>query len=163
MKNCELCGSKENLVNIKVAPRSDEVTLCGVCSQLDAVKDVNHWQCLADSMWSEKPAVQVLCYRILKNIEDSWARNLFTQMYLDEDLLSWAEEVVQNCVDSNGNILKDGDNVTLIKDLDVKGAGFTAKRGTLVKNIRLTDNPLHIEGKVNGIGIVLVASYLKKV
>ena len=42
------------------------------------------------------------------------------------------------------------------------GAGFTAKRGTLVKGIRLTNNPLHIEGKVNGVQIVLVAAYLKK-
>jgi len=51
----------------------------------------------------------------------------------------------------------------LIKDLDVKGAGFTAKRGTVVKNITLTDNPLHIEGRVNGVRIVLVADFLKKV
>ena len=65
-------------------------------------------------------------------------------------------------VDSNGAVLQEGDSVTLIKDLDVKGAGFTAKRGTLVKGIRLTNNPLHIEGKVNGVQIVLVAAYLKK-
>ncbi|MNH11503.1 hypothetical protein D3C79_710190 [compost metagenome] len=65
-------------------------------------------------------------------------------------------------VDSNGAVLQEGDSVTLIKDLDVKGGGFTAKRGTLVKGIRLTNNPLHIEGKVNGVQIVLVAAYLKK-
>ena len=53
--------------------------------------------------------------------------------------------------DSNGNLLSDGDSVTLIKDLKVKGSGgVTLKRGTLVKGIRLTNNPLHIEGKVNG-------------
>jgi protein PhnA len=52
--------------------------------------------------------------------------------------------------------------VTLIKDLEVKGAGFTAKRGTAVRDIRLTSNPKHIEGKVNGVQIVLVAAYLKK-
>ena len=54
-------------------------------------------------------------------------------------------------------------NPNLIKDLDVKGAGFTAKRGTLVKNIKLTENPEHIEGRVNGIGIVLVSKFMKKV
>ena len=64
--------------------------------------------------------------------------------------------------DSNGLPLADGDSVTLIKDLEVKGAGFTAKRGTMVKNISLTSNPEHVEGKVNGIRIVLVAKYLKK-
>ena len=65
-------------------------------------------------------------------------------------------------VDSNGATLADGDSVTLIKDLNVKGGGFTAKRGTLVKGIRLTDNPLHIEGRVNKQTIVLVTAYLKK-
>ena len=64
--------------------------------------------------------------------------------------------------DAAGTPLADGDAVTLIKDLEVKGGGFTAKRGTLVKGIRLTNNPLHIEGKVNGVQIVLVAAYLKK-
>ncbi|MDD4885088.1 PhnA domain-containing protein, partial [Sulfuricurvum sp.] len=52
--------------------------------------------------------------------------------------------------------------VTLIKDLEVKGAGFTAKRGTIVKNIRLTDDPKYIEGKINGSTIVLVAAFMKK-
>ncbi|MGL5800184.1 MAG: PhnA domain-containing protein, partial [Plesiomonas sp.] len=56
----------------------------------------------------------------------------------------------------------DGDSVTLIKDLVVKGANFTAKRGTMVKNITLTSNPEHIEGRVNGVHIVLVAAFLKK-
>ncbi len=65
-------------------------------------------------------------------------------------------------VDANGTVLNTGDNVTLIKDLVVKGGGFTAKRGTLVKNIVLTPNPKHVEGKVNGSVIVLVAEYVKK-
>jgi len=50
----------------------------------------------------------------------------------------------------------------LIKDLDVKGAGFTAKRGTAVRNISLTSNPEHIEGRVNGTRIVLLTCFLKK-
>ena len=47
--------------------------------------------------------------------------------------------------DSNGTELKDGDSVTLIKDLKVKGSSVTLKRGTLVKNIRLTGNEEEIE------------------
>ena len=65
--------------------------------------------------------------------------------------------------DSNGTILKDGDSVTLIKDLKVKGTSVTLKRGTLVKNIRLTDEPDEIEcnaDKVKGLG--LRTEFLKK-
>ncbi len=47
--------------------------------------------------------------------------------------------------DSNGTILKEGDNVTLIKDLKVKGTSVTLKRGTLVKGIHLTDDPRRVE------------------
>lgn len=59
-------------------------------------------------------------------------------------------------------VLRDGDSVTLIKDLEVKGGGFTAKRGTLVKGIRLTGNPKNIEGKVNKMQLVLKTEFLKK-
>jgi protein PhnA len=90
-------------------------------------------------------------------------------LYLDEETQTWAAaaEVAEtnaesSSVDSNGAILNAGDSVTLIKDLDVKGAGFTAKRGTLVKGISLTDKPEHIEGRVNGSRIVLLAKFLKK-
>ena len=64
--------------------------------------------------------------------------------------------------DSNGTPLAEGDAVTLIKDLEVKGAGFTAKRGTLVKGIHLTDEAGMVEGRVNGITIVLKTQFLKK-
>jgi protein PhnA len=57
--------------------------------------------------------------------------------------------------DSNGNILSEGDSVTLIKDLKVKGSSGILKRGTLVKNITLTDNPAEIEGRVNKTEMVL--------
>ncbi len=160
MENCELCGSSENLTLHKVFPREDQVTLCGVCAQLENLKDANHWRCLEGAIWSERSAVKVLCYRILKELGNV---SLLSQLFLDEDELYWAEEKAILCRDSAGSILNEGDSVTLIKDLDVKGAGFTAKRGTLVKNIHLTDNPLHIEGKVNGVQIVLVANFLKKV
>lgn len=65
--------------------------------------------------------------------------------------------------DCNGNILNDGDTVTLIKDLKVKGANVTLKRGTVVKGIRLTGDPEEIEGKVEKVkGLVLKACFVKK-
>jgi protein PhnA len=65
--------------------------------------------------------------------------------------------------DSNGTVLADGDNVTVIKDLKVKGTSSTVKRGTLVKGIRLTGNPDEIECRVGSIkGLVLRTEFLKK-
>jgi protein PhnA len=65
--------------------------------------------------------------------------------------------------DSNGTILADGDQVTLIKDLDVKGAGQTLRRGTLIKSIRLTGDPQEIDCRFDGIrGLVLRAEFVKK-
>ena len=65
--------------------------------------------------------------------------------------------------DSNGTVLNEGDSVTLIKDLKVKGTSVTLKRGTLVKNIRLTDDEDLIEGNVEKVkGLVLRTEFLKK-
>lgn len=65
--------------------------------------------------------------------------------------------------DANGNILKDGDSVTLIKDLPVKGTSVTLKRGTLIKNIRLTHDEQHIECNAEKVrGLVLKTQFLKK-
>jgi protein PhnA len=65
--------------------------------------------------------------------------------------------------DSNGTILNDGDQVTLIKDLKVKGTSETLKRGTLVKNIRLTDDTGEIECNTKQVkGLVLKTEFLKK-
>ncbi|MGX9392907.1 alkylphosphonate utilization protein [Nitrobacteraceae bacterium UC4446_H13] len=65
--------------------------------------------------------------------------------------------------DSNGTPLKDGDSVTLIKDLKVKGANTTLKRGTLVKGIRLTANPAEVECSTKQVkGLVLRTEFLKK-
>jgi protein PhnA len=65
--------------------------------------------------------------------------------------------------DSVGNILADGDQVTLIKDLTVKGAGQTLKRGTLIKSIRLTGDAQEIDCRYDGIkGLVLRAEFVKK-
>ncbi|OLN25945.1 Alkylphosphonate utilization operon protein PhnA [Desulfovibrio sp. DV] len=65
--------------------------------------------------------------------------------------------------DSNGTLLKDGDSVTLTKDLKVKGSSVTLKRGTLIKNIRLTDDPAEIECNADKVkGLVLKTCFLKK-
>ena len=64
--------------------------------------------------------------------------------------------------DSNGNILAEGDTVTVIKDLKVKGSSSVIKRGTTVKNIRLTDDEKEIEGKVEKTVMVLKTEFLKK-
>ncbi len=65
--------------------------------------------------------------------------------------------------DAVGNLLSDGDQVTLIKDLEVKGAGQTLKRGTLIKSIRLTGDPQEIDCKYEGIkGLVLRAEFVRK-
>jgi len=73
-----------------------------------------------------------------------------------------ANEVVE-VRDAVGNLLADGDQVTLIKDLEVKGAGQTLKRGTLIKAIRLTGDPQEIDCKYEGIkGLVLRAEFVRK-
>jgi protein PhnA len=64
--------------------------------------------------------------------------------------------------DSNGNILSEGDSVKLIKDLKVRGSSSVLKRGTLVKNIKLTDNEEEIEGKVDKAVMVLKTMFLQK-
>ncbi|MCZ2483005.1 alkylphosphonate utilization protein [Aquirufa nivalisilvae] len=64
--------------------------------------------------------------------------------------------------DSNGNLLNDGDSVTVIKDLKVRGSAGVIKRGTMVRNIRLTDFEGEVEGKVEKTMMVLKTEFLKK-
>jgi Uncharacterized Zn-ribbon-containing protein involved in phosphonate metabolism len=65
--------------------------------------------------------------------------------------------------DASGNVLKDGDSVTLIKDLKVKGAGQTLKQGTVIRSIRLTDNPEEIDCRHDAIkGLVLRTEFVRK-
>lgn len=65
--------------------------------------------------------------------------------------------------DSAGNLLADGDSVVTIKDLKVKGAGQTLRRGTVIKSIRLTGDPQEIDCRYEGIkGLVLRAEFLRK-
>ncbi len=65
--------------------------------------------------------------------------------------------------DSVGNVLQNGDRVTVIKDLEVKGAGQILRRGTLIKSIRLADDPQEIDCRYEGIkGLILRAEFVKK-
>jgi protein PhnA len=64
--------------------------------------------------------------------------------------------------DANNNELKNGDTVKLIKDLKLKGTSTTLKRGTTVKNIRLTDSESEIDCRVNKMSIVLKTEFVKK-
>lgn len=169
---CELCGNTEGLTVYALPPVTENdsdkcVLVCSTCnSQIEDPEnmDTNHWRCLNDSMWSTVPAVQVLAWRLLTQLKQF---DLLDMMYLDEDALAWAKsglvEGEAKHKDSNGVQLLAGDTVVLIKDLNVKGAGFTAKRGTSVRNISLVkDNVEHIEGKVNGQQIVILTQYVKK-
>ncbi len=177
---CELCGATENLSKYDV-PKSPNIGLdssllaCSVCNEQieDPEKvDLNHWRCLNDSMWSQVPAVQIMAWRMLTRLRnEGWPQDLLDMLYLDEDMMSWAQATGEGNdpdnaikhIDANGAVLIAGDSVVLIKDLNVKGANFTAKRGTPVRNISLVhDNAEHIEGRVNGQHIVILTKYVKK-
>jgi protein PhnA len=164
---CELCGSEEGLTAYTVAPKDEAIVICSTCAASieDPTQNEKHWNCLHDSMWSTEPAVQVMAFRLLTKLG---AQDQLDMMYLEDDVRAWAEEgladeSVEPTRDSNGNILNEGDSVTIIKDLPVKGAGFTAKQGTTVKNIRMAPgDPTHIQGRVNGTMIFLKTEFLKK-
>ncbi len=176
---CELCGETENLGVYEVPPGADGdadkcVLICGTCrDQIDNPDnmDANHWRCLNESMWSDVPAVQVMAWRMLNRLGDEdWVPGLLDMLYLDEAVMEWAramdededDDAVRH-LDSNGAVLTAGDTVTLTKDLNVKGAGFTAKRGTAVRGISLVhDNPRQIEGRVNGQQIVILTEFVRK-
>lgn len=170
--SCELCKSTDGLSVYEVSPSDgsaeQSILLCSSCKEQfedESKIDANHWHCLNDSMWSPIPAVQVASYRMLKKIG---SQDLLDMMYLEDDIKAWADALdsqssAEPTYDSNNTVLNAGDSVTIIKDLEVKGAGFTAKRGTVVKNISLSDNPEHIEGKVNGTKIVIISKFVKKV
>lgn len=177
---CEICTSNSNLTVYSVPPHpqgtvDDSVYTCDVCkTQLQNPENIdsNHWRCLNESMWSEVDAVKVISWRMLNRLKnEGWTQDLLDMMYLEEDMLKWAAETGEGIsedekikhIDSNGVILENGDTVVLIKDLNVKGGGFTAKRGTAVRKITLVhDNAEHIEGKVDGQQIVILTQYVKK-
>ena len=173
---CEISGTNENLVVYLVEPKTEatpENCILIAKPLLDQIKNPetmnpNDWRGLSDSMWNENLPVQVVSWRMLARLKN---HDLLDMMYLDEDALEWAKatgegedeegKIVHK--DSNGNLLFDGYSVVLIKDLDVKGANFTAKRGAAVHNIKVVwDNAEQIEGRVEGQHIVILTQYVKK-
>ena len=181
---CELCSATDNLSVYEIPPVASNdadkcVLICETClEQIENPDKVNanHWRCLNDSMWSQIPAVQVMAWRMLSRLSsEGWPQDLLDMLYLDDDTLVWAKangdadidpsnvQATVKHLDSNGTVLAAGDTVTLTKDLNVKGANFTAKRGTAVRNISLVeDNAEHIEGKVEGQQIVILTKFVKK-
>lgn len=178
---CELCTEAAPLTAYEVKPEKNigvdgYVHICNTCvEQVDKKTplDVNRWQILSTTMWSEYPAVQVLAWRLLNRLKaESWAAEQLDLLYLDDDNLAWANALGdadadaskdQFHKDSNGNLLQNGDSVVLTQTLDVKGSTIKAKVGTVVKNIRLVpDNHEQIEGKVEGQTIVILTKYLRK-
>lgn len=174
---CELCGSTELLEVHVVAPKSGDlldhcIHICPICApEVNGQRELNpnHWRCLNDSIWSNVDAVKVTAWRLLQSLKsEGWPNDLLEMMYMDEDTEAWAKSGVASDdaivhLDSNGVQLFAGDSVVLIKDLKVKGANFTAKRGTAVRNIILVhDNAEQIEGKVEGQRIVILTQYVKK-
>ncbi|MCK5386227.1 MAG: PhnA domain-containing protein [Gammaproteobacteria bacterium] len=177
---CELCSATEILSIYEVPPESNgnpeqSILICETCKEQieDPEKmDANHWRCLNDSMWSQVPVVQVMAWRMLSRLSsEGWPQDLLDMLYLDDELLAWAQATGEGQsnednlkhIDCNGAVLASGDTVTLTKDLKVKGANFTAKRGTAVRGISLVaDNAKQIEGRVDGQHIVILTEFVKK-
>ncbi len=173
---CEISGSEEHLVVYLVAPKTEntpENCILITKSLKDQIEDKNlmnpnDWRGLSDSMWNENLPVQIVSWRMHARLKNT---DMLEMMYLDDEALEWAkatgeaddEEAKIVHKDSNGNILQDGDSVVLIKDLDVKGATFTAKRGAAVHNIKLVwDDANLIEGRVENQNIYILTQYVKK-
>lgn len=175
---CELCDASTSLSAYEVPPEPEApalestLFLCDTCIQQiekpDTI-DPNHWYSLQEKVWSEHAVVQVMAWRMLQHLKtETWAQDLLDQLYLEDEVLHWAQQGSSasgsgtKTFDSNGTELFEGDDVLLVKDLDVKGTSFTAKRGTLVKNIRLTEDPAYIEGRINKTVIMLKTEFMKK-
>lgn len=177
---CELCKSGDALNVYEVLPQPGSnldncILICDKCrAQIDKKADLDsgHWSCLSETMWSEVPAIQVVSWRMLNRFRhESWAMDSLDMIYLSDEILAWAkasgdhdnDATVQLHKDCNGNTLQNGDAVSLIKSLDVKGSSINAKMGTVVKNIRLVeDNTEQIEGKIEGQVIVILTKYVRK-
>lgn len=161
---CEFCGAADELASVDVTAE-DQVLLCPACRGIGDVPAA-HWRCLEGAAWSGVPAVQVAVWRKLAEIDEVWATEAREGMMMESDVAARAADTGAGDVvhlDSNGMRLEHGDTVVLIKDLPVKGAGFTAKRGTAVRGISLVpDNAGHIEGRVEGQRIVILTEFVKR-
>ena len=160
---CEFCGVADELVSVDV-PSEDQVLLCPDCRG-EVVVPAAHWRCLEGAMWSIEPSVQIAVWRKLSEIDEMWATDARESMIMEPEVMARAEAtaLMVEHFDNNGMRLEHGDTVVLVKDLVVKGAGFTAKRGTAVRNISLVpEEAAHIEGKVEGQRIVILTEFVKR-
>jgi len=156
---CEFCGDGTDLQAVAVAGGGD-VLLCPLCRE-QTPAPAAHWRCLEGAAWSAEPAVQLAVWRKLAGIDEAWAAEARAGMAQPEGAEAGPAAVEHR--DCNGVLLAQGDTVVLIKDLTVKGAGFTAKRGTAVRGIALVaDNAAQIEGRVEGQRIVILTEFVKK-
>lgn len=179
---CELSGETNGLSMYVVMPKQgkdEDATILISQKALAQIEkqeepDAKYWEnILLTAMWSEVPAVQVVAWRMLNRFKnETWAADALDILYLEDNTLEWAKAsgdhlndgVVEFHRDVNGTILQNGDSVTLVKDLDVKGSSLTAKMGTTVRNIRLdSTNFEYIEGKVDGQSIVIITKYVRKI
>ena len=78
----------------------------------------------------------------------------------EEEVAETNNEASNVIKDANGNVLQDGDSVTVIKDLPVKGSSKPVKAGTKVKNIKLTDGDHNIDCKIDGFGSIIRAAQM---
>ena len=158
---CEICGGTDGLVRVEVTS-SDDAVFCEICSG-EVTAPSGHWRALEGAAWSVEPAVQIAVWRKLGEIGEAWATDSQMGMMMEPDVAGRAAAVFLVHKDANGAVLTTGDTVVLIKDLPVKGAGFTAKRGTAVRGISLVqDNADHIEGRVEGQRIVILTEFVKR-
>ncbi len=160
---CEFCGAADGLTSVDV-PSEDQVLLCPACRGEGGVPAA-HWRCLEGAMWSPEPSVRIAVWRKLGEIDEMWATDARESMMMEPEVQARAEAsaLVVEHFDSNGMRLEHGDTVVLVKDLVVKGAGFTAKRGMAVRNISLVpENAAHIGGKVEGQRIVILTEFVKR-
>ncbi|RYG85872.1 MAG: alkylphosphonate utilization protein [Alphaproteobacteria bacterium] len=99
----------------------------------------------------------------MTNSDDDYVYDEATGEWRPASEVAAAEAQVTEVRDASGNLLADGDSVVLIKDLKVKGAGQTLKQGTVIKSIRLTDNPDEIDCRHDAIkGLVLRTEFVRK-
>lgn len=182
---CELCAMESTLTAFPLLENatmeSEQIALCRSCSNQLELPPIGHeeadyWRCLNNTMWSEHLPVKAAIWSILNHHKEAvWPVDLLDMMYLTDEELAFTKSVAQ-CIfphkpdddavihkDANGVILQSGDTVVITKDLEVKGASLTAKRGTAVRNISLVyDNAAQIEGRVDGQQIVILTKFVKK-
>ncbi len=174
---CEICTTSTTLLHGYTLPAKsniieNQVAVCKVCENDIASKqftNVNHWQCLSGSIWNETYAIRALSYYVLKQLETQvWAKDILDSVEIEEDINEWVTISLHTDKplihkDSYGVVLEHGDTIVLTQNLPVKGANFIAPKGTIVRKIKLVhDSEEQIEGKVEGMTIVILTKFVRK-